>query len=272
MAHEPSPDSPPLCSRPASAKRRTRSSYALLLTCLFTVGWLGACSFQNFDELQEGGGDGDGSDGTFGDGDGSGGTFGDGDGDGDSKSTGGSASRSSGGQTGAGAEGGGTGEGGMGGENDTEPTNLLGNPSFEMGSTAGWTVTPASALTNRHVFVQFPTGTVKAPDGYQELAFWHGSDSFEIEISQKLENLETGTYNLSAFFTRGPGLTATLFAKSCSSQDPDPLEVPVTDANSFTKFTLREIEVTSDTCVVGITVSAAPTEWMNVDGFSFEKE
>lgn len=252
----------PKARRRQLTKKSVRLSGALVLAVVTAMGSLAACSFQNFDSLQDGKGSGDGD----GDGDGDGNGDGDGDDSGGSPGSGGKASGGSGASTG-----GDNSEGGAGGE---EPIgeSFLTNGSFETASTSDWTVSPSSALTDRHLFVQPPTGTVLSPDGTYQLAFWHDTDTYEATISQEMSDLEEGTYELRAYFSRGVGPTVTLFARDCSENDPEPLEIPVTDASSFTLFVIRDIEVTTDTCEVGLTVSAEPNHWVNVDHLTFSKK
>ena len=228
-----------------------------------------ACSFQNFDDLQEGTNT-----------EASGGSDDEDNESGGSSSSGGSGkggSKSTGGQSGSGGD---TADGGMGGEGGTDmglggaPPEVpaLANASFETGNTAYWQVQPASALGSRHVFVQAPTGTVLAPDGTYELAFWHPEDTYQVTISQEIKGLPEGTYTLSAQVSRGTHIEVFLFARGCADEDPEPAEVSITDANSFTSFYLRGIEVDSDTCEVGLTVDAGPNDWMNVDLFELTRE
>lgn len=218
-----------------------------------------ACSFQDFSSLQDGGGSSGG--GTSGGGDGSGGAGG-------AASTGGSPDTGGAASGGVGPGSGGGGLGGMGGV----PVSFIENGSFETGNTSSWDVVPSSALQNRHVYVQTPTGTVPAPDGVYELAFWHDTDSYQVTISQVVEDLEDGTYTLAGFFSRGANMTATLFARNCSDKDPEPRDIPMTDPNSFTLFRLTDIEVSGGRCEVGVMVDAGPGDWMNMDMLTLTKE
>lgn len=233
----------PLVLRP----RRRVLVWAAVLTGAY------ACSFQDFSSLQEGasggGGTATGGDASGGDSSGSGGA-----------STGGTSS--GGGNPGVG------GLGGMGGV----PESFLSNGSFETSNTMGWDVVPSTALADRHVYVQTATGTVPTPDGIYELAFWHDTDTYQVTISQVVEDLEDGTYTLSGFFSRGPNLQVALFARDCSEEDPEPRDIPVTDSNSFTVFRLTDIEVSGGRCEVGLTVEGGPGDWMNVDMLTLTKE
>lgn len=250
--------------------RRTRPSIRLFrLASGFAL--LAACSFQDFSSLQDGeagGGDGDGDGNGDGDGDATGGTStGDGDGDG-SGGIGGTGGTSTGDGDG---DGDGDTSGGMGGMGGM-PVSVLENGSFETSSTAGWTIDPPGAVSSRHVFVQAPTGTVPAPDGIYELAFWHDTDSYEVTISQQVSDIPDGTYTLRGYFSRGPNLMVEFFARGCSDEDPQPEEIPVTDSNSFTLFIVEDIVVEGGECEIGISVSAGPGDWMNVDHITLTRE
>ncbi len=160
------------------------------------------------------------------------------------------------------------GMGGMGGM----PQSFIANGSFETGNTMGWDVVPSSALDKRYAYVQTATGAVRPPDGVYELAFWHDTDSYQVTVSQVVEDLEDGSYTLAGFFSRGANMTATLFARNCSANDPEPRDIPMTDANSFTLFRLTEIEVSGGRCEVGVMVDAGAGDWMNVDMLTLTKE
>ena len=242
---------------------RTQGARRFVLAVGGSMAWLAACSFQDFSSLDGGDDSGTGD--------------GDGDGDGDTGS-GGRTNTSSGGRSGneGGESSGGQGEtgdgdGDMGGMGGAPEPELL-NPSFETGSTLNWEVSPSSAIASRHVYVQFPTGEVPAPDGNYELAFWHATDSYDLVVSQKLTGLSDGTYTFSGYFSRGANLLVTMFAKNCSAKDPTPKEIPSTDPSSFTRFSLTGIEVKGGSCEVGITVEGGPNDWMNADLFALTRE
>lgn len=241
---------------------RTQGVRFIVLAVGGSMAWLAACSFQDFSSL-DGGGDGSG----------------DGDGDGDSGSGGrtgtssGGRSSSDGGASSGGKSEAGDGDGDMGGMGmGGAPEPELLNPSFETGSTLNWEVSPASAISSRHVYVQFPTGEVPAPDGNYELAFWHATDSYDVIVSQKLTGLSDGTYTFSGYFSRGANLFVTMFAKNCSAKDPPPKEIPTTEPTSFTRFSLTDIEVKGGSCEVGITVEGGPNDWLNADLFALTRE
>jgi hypothetical protein len=180
-----------------------------------------------------------------------------------------------GGASGSGSGGAGMGGmmGGMGGSGGMGAVGQLLNPSFESFNTMGWTVEPASALTNRYIFVQAPTGTVPAPDGAYELATWHQTDGFQVEIHQTVLGLEDGTYTFQGWFSRGDGFNDIyMFARECGGTDPEPLPIPLTDPSSFELVALTGIEVVGGSCKVGIYVDSNLGNWMNADKFSLQPE
>jgi len=170
----------------------------------------------------------------------------------------------------------GAGAGGMGGSGGSGVSGAMGqlvNPSFETSNTSGWTVAPADALTNRYAYVQFPLGTVPAPHGTFELATWHMTDAFTVEIFQTVTGLEDGTYTFAGHFMRGAEFNELyLFARNCSETDPDPVPIPMTAADAFLTVSLTGIEVAGGSCEVGIHVDSNATNWMDADLFSLELE
>jgi hypothetical protein len=180
--------------------------------------------------------------------------------------------------SGTGGSGGTAGEGGMaggdtGGTGATGATGELVNPSFETFSTVGWTIDPPSAATKRYIFVQAPTGTVPAPDGTYELATWHQTDGFQVEIYQNVTGLEDGTYTFQGSFSRGEGLNEIyMFARNCGGAEPDPMPIPVTSPSAFEVIALTGIEVSGGSCEVGVYVDSNLGNWMNADKFSLEPE
>ncbi len=270
-------------------RRRVQRSRLLLSGVVAGIALLASCSFQDFDVLQDGGALG--ASGGFAGDTGSGGkdTSSAGSNSGGSNSGGSHAGGSnsggsnSGGSNSGGSHTGGTGSssavggmGGMGGEPSTPgsllSSSVLENGSFE-GSMDGWTVVPASAISARHIYVEAPTGTVAAPDGVYQLASWHGTDKYEVTLSQQVDGLEDGTYTLQGYFMRGPGMSVQMFARNCSPEDPAPVVIPATATSAFTPFTLSGVEVVGGSCEVGLEVSnAAPGQWMNADVITLTKE
>lgn len=264
---------------------------------------LASCSLQNFDYLQDGGGGGAtggsggsvaGSSHSFGGSDvggeapadagrgGSGGSSAGRGGDGNDPSAAGDGSGEEGGMPGAAGEGlgvagtntGGTSTGGSatGGAGGSGATGQLVNPSFETGTTNGWTVEPADALSKRHAFVQYPQGASKAQDGTYEFSTWHMTDTYTVQLYQIITGLDDGTYTFKGYFARGAQNAAVIYARNCGGADLPAVDIPVTQGTDWVAVSVTGIEVSGGSCEVGIGVDSNPENWLNADLFTFEKE
>jgi hypothetical protein len=200
-----------------------------------------ACSFQDFEYLQQGTGDSAGGSGGGGTaaggsaGNSAGGTSGAGGSGGSAGPTGGSSAggsasnetstsssgssttnnnpsannTSGGGSSSTGAGGSSTtGEAGMGagGEAGGPPAivNLLTNGSFEE-SWTGWIVNPETSQGD-HARVKWPQPGSVTPDGYTNqnlLGTWHETDAFVVTIYQSLDGLADGLYTFKGHFNWG---------------------------------------------------------------------
>lgn len=240
---------------------------------------LAGCSLQQFDYLQEGGASAGMGGAEAGSGNGSGGTKPIGDGGDGGVSTPGVAGTTSGGKAGAGSSpGGNAGEAGAGGAGPTTGgggTGAVGelvNPSFETASVAGWTVQPASALTKKYIFVQWPVGSATVPDGNYELSTWHETEAYALEIFQTIKGLEDGTYSFKGYFTHGPNFNEiSMFARNCGGEDPEPVPIVLASPSAWEAFAFEGIQVTGGSCEIGLTIDAQPNSWLNADEFSFER-
>lgn len=281
----------------ASSALRTRRAQAAVLLLL------ASCSFQKFDYLENGatsaagagGGSAAGSGNQSGSDD-NGGTEQTEAGRGGSAGKGGSgggpvagAGEDSGGEAGspgaAGDGGGGTdvggsatggtgggGTGGMAGTGNTGATGEIVNPSFETGTTSGWTVEPADALSKRYAFVQYPQGASSVPDGTYEFSTWHMTDVYTVMLYQNITGLEDGTYTFKGYFSRGAQNSAVLFARNCGGTDPEPVDIPITAGTEWVAVSVTGIEVSGGSCEVGLGLDSQQENWLNADLFSFEKE
>jgi hypothetical protein len=264
-----------------------------------------ACSFQDFDYLQNGrAAEGGAGSGGQAEGGGQAHTGGSGNttqgGSGGKPSQGGSTGASgspAGGDAGAGGEGGeaggaggsatggtagqGPGQGGAGGDPNggvggevigPEPTgNLLANPSFEQGLT-GWTVDPpAAAMTpQRYVYAQAPTTGGTTVDGSQELATWHMLDEYTLAVSQIVKNLRPpATYSFKGNFSTQRTQGAYLFARNCGGPDRM-VTIPVAGFVWF-EVAIPDIQVSASSCEVGFSIHNVGDDWVNADMFTFEK-
>jgi hypothetical protein len=285
----------------ASSALRTRRAQAAVLLLL------ASCSFQKFDYLENGatsaagagGGSAAGSGNQSGSDDNGGTEQTEAGGGGGSPGKGGSggspvasAGEDSGGEAGApgaaGDGGGGTdvggsaaggtngggmgGTGGMAGTGNTGATGEIVNPSFETGTTVGWTVEPADALSKRHAFVQYPPGASSVPDGTYEFSTWHMTDVYTVTLYQTITGLEDGTYTFKGYFSRGAQNAAVLFARNCGGTDPDPVDIPITAGTEWVAVSVTGIEVSGGSCEVGLGLDSQQENWLNADLFSFEKE
>jgi hypothetical protein len=175
-----------------------------------------------------------------------------------------------GGDDAGGADGGGAGGKPNGG---TGAVGELVNPSFETSNTSGWTVSPATALTKKHAFVQWPVGGGSVPDGNYEFSTWHMTDAFAVELYQTISGLEDGVYKFKGYFSRGDGFNAvSVFARNCGATDPDPVDVPLTEPTQWLAVEVVGITVTGGSCEVGLSIDSNASNWLNADLFSFEPD
>lgn len=282
--------------------RRPKAQWLLGVVALY------ACSFQNFDYLNEGSG---GKVNTSGGGASKGGNTGNG-GTATTAGSGGDIVASRGGSAGTeaiGGEGGDAGAGGApvqgngglpgmggaitgkggatsggatsaggssqggttarGGSSSGGANPTLVNPSFES-SLTGWTIDPPDAGPSgkRYVYTQAPTDSSKPPNGSQELATWHDKDSYQVSIFQTLHGLKDGVYTFQGYFSSDRSGGTYIFARNCGGTDREAL-VPTTSWTWFT-FALKDIQVAGGNCEVGIRVVGAPNDYLNADMFTFD--
>lgn len=132
-----------------------------------------------------------------------------------------------------------------------EPTaNLISNSSFEVDGIA-------TTLTDWNIWLDDSTadGTVKteygnAFDGDYKLTFWSDSD-YSCSIYKTFTNLENGTYRLSVWaMSNGEQDTLQLYAKNYGG---DELTTAITTSDiNWNIFMIDEIEVTNNTCEIGV--------------------
>lgn len=275
--------------------KRSASSFRISSRWQAAVVLLAGCSFQNFDYLEQpsgsGGSSGNAAGSTASNGGSKtqqGGTENEGGNDEPSQAgsagtpsgagTGGSGSggtdvADNGGAPAEGGAGGSAGDGdGTGNTGNTGAVGQLENPSFEK-STIGWTVDPSDALTKRYAFVQVAQGSATVPDGAYQFSTWHMTDAFAVDLHQTITGLEDGVYTFQGYFARGDGFNSvTIWARDCGGTDPAPVQVPLTDASQWLNVEVTGIEVIGGSCEVGLSIDSNPTNWLNADFFSFEKE
>lgn len=151
-----------------------------------------------------------------------------------------------------------------------EPTaNLISNSSFEVDGIA-------TTLTDWNIWLGDSTadGTVKteygnAFDGDYKLTFWSDSD-YSCSIYKTFTNLENGTYRLSVWaMSNGEQDTLQLYAKNYGG---DELTTAITTSDiNWNIFTIDEIEVTNNTCEIGVYGVANANDWCNLDNIMLRK-
>ena len=147
--------------------------------------------------------------------------------------------------------------------------NLLTNESFEADSV---TNTP----TDWNVWLQDDSylGTVKteygnAFDGDYKLTFWNDSD-YSCSIYKTLTGIPNGKYQFSVWaMTNGEQNTLQLYAKNYGGEEVNKT-ITTSDLN-WNLFTIEEIEVTNNTCEIGIYTVAGAGDWCNLDFAMFRK-
>ncbi len=151
-----------------------------------------------------------------------------------------------------------------------QPTsNLVTNPSFEAD---GYTNTP----TGWNVWLNsgVPSTTVKtessnAFDGNYKLTFWNSS-SYSCSVYRTFTGLENGTYSFSVWaMTDGDQPALQLYAKNYGGSELN-TTINTSDIN-WNIFTIDEIEVTNNTCEIGIYTAAGANDWCNLDNVIFRK-
>jgi hypothetical protein len=189
----------------------------------------------------------------------------------------------------SGSESAGTGSGGTGGSDGTTggtagtglsaageagagpsgPMPLLENGSFETGGLFPWqaVVTPDV----RGIYTQWPTSGMSI-DGKNEVSFWNGTTAFTGDLHQLISGLTPGKYELKLYIAYGIGLNAAyLYAINCGPSDVRvdlPLDVGVP---TFAPVSIPTIDVTGDTCTVGLFADMNPGDWLNADAFVFDE-
>ncbi|MGL6161667.1 carbohydrate-binding protein [Microbulbifer sp.] len=133
--------------------------------------------------------------------------------------------------------------------------NLLTNPGFENG-TSGWTLAGDTSA-------QF---TESGGRSGSRLAHWSSSSSYTAETKQTVTGLAAGTYRLSAHTVGGETAGAWLRAY-CDGQNFS-TPIPSSPWGSWAKVTVDNIQVTGNSCEVGITTE--DSEWTSIDDVALE--
>jgi len=147
---------------------------------------------------------------------------------------------------------------------------LLQNGSFELGTLSFWTVTVTPSEVGRAIYAQWGPydGNTRSIDGKYEAAFWNGTSDFQGDLHQTVTGLTPGKYELTLYVAFGLGLNAAyVYAINCGPQDTTQ-DLPIADgAADFVAVSLPSIDVTNDSCTVGIFADMHTGDWLNVDDF-----
>lgn len=156
---------------------------------------------------------------------------------------------------------------GAGGAAGADPGPLLKNGSFEGGGLTPWQVTVTPSTVGKAVYTQWGPGGESA-DGKYEVSFWNGMYPFTGDLHQVVTGLTPGKYRLTLYVAYGAGLNAAyLYAIDCGPEDAR-VDLPlVADASSFVPTSIPSINVTGDTCTVGIYADMNTGNWLNADDF-----
>ncbi|HEY4104792.1 MAG TPA: hypothetical protein VGM44_12915 [Polyangiaceae bacterium] len=175
----------------------------------------------------------------------------------------------------AGAAGADTGSAGEGGApNPPPPPPLLQNGSFELGTLQFWTATVTPSDVGRALFTQWGPNSAspRSIDGDFEAGFWNNTASFKGDLHQTVTGLTPGKYELKLYAAFGLGLNAAyIYAINCGPQDVTSDLAIADGAADFIAVSLPSIDVTSDSCTVGIYADLNVGNWLNVDEFVFDQ-
>ena len=164
------------------------------------------------------------------------------------------------------------------GNAEVDVSSVIRNPSFEMKSTTGWTLTQplnsaisASQAARVYANSSYNYKTVGADGGYVLNNSYvyvdetTGRDTLGVGISQLLTGLKPGTYRLSAMLASDEGNTITLFAGDRSTE---------VTAHDFGRHYFRQAVVDSikvDAAADGTTgellIGVKPGKWYKADHF-----
>ena len=141
--------------------------------------------------------------------------------------------------------------------------NLLDNASFESDK-----ITTEPSQWNIWLSDVTQKGTIKteygnAFDGDYKLTFWDDSD-YDCSVYKTFEGIPNGKYQFSVWaMTNGEQKVLQMYAKNFGGTE---LNTPITTSDiNWNLFTIDEIEVTNNTCEIGIYTEANAGDWCNLD-------
>jgi arabinogalactan endo-1,4-beta-galactosidase len=138
----------------------------------------------------------------------------------------------------------------------------LSNPSFETGTTSGWTVWTNN--NNDAAYIQ-KGGSA----GTYNLANWKTS-AYQAKVSQTVTGLQNGNYSLTAMIQNGGGQKACYLFTQNSGGANKFTSLPV--SNTWTKVIIRGINVTNGQCVIGLWSDANAGNWCKLDDVKMTKD
>ena len=158
-----------------------------------------------------------------------------------------------------------------GGPGTPPPPPLLKNGSFEAGGLAGWQALVTPDTVGKAIYAQWGNSAGVSIDGMYEVSFWNGTAAFTGDLHQTVTGLTPGKYELKLYIAYGTGINAAyLYAIGCGPQDVHQ-DLPLTPGvPSFTAISIPSIDVTNDSCTVGLFADMNTGDWLNADAFVFD--
>jgi hypothetical protein len=149
-------------------------------------------------------------------------------------------------------------DGGEEPEDKSDYTAFITNPSFELGSTAGWTVESKTTATAKSASSLTYKGV--GSDGKYLLYNINTADSTGVSISQTVSGLVPGTYRLTAMVGTSEGRTVTMFANELKT---------TVEAHAFGKFYLTEAVIENITVGAdgSMEIGIESGDWYKADNF-----
>jgi arabinogalactan endo-1,4-beta-galactosidase len=146
--------------------------------------------------------------------------------------------------------------------------NLVINPSFEDSDTSMWTVTYEGSSNP----TDYQTKSDDAHTGDVAFHFW-SEDDMEFSISQEITNLESGTYNLKAYF-QGGDIEDDAKMELYAIVDGDTVYSESFKANGWANWQepqISDLKITDQTLTIGVRIKCNAKGWGTVDDFTLNK-
>lgn len=153
-------------------------------------------------------------------------------------------------------------------EDYSDLPNLVINPGFEEADTSMWKVEFEGEVN--------PTDFFEKPEdayaGDYSFHFFSPVSDMNFSVMQEFDNLETGTYCLTAFSQGGDfngDASFELFAKTSDSEQVEPFKL--TTYIDWKNPTIPQIEVVDGKLTIGVRIKANAKSWGTVDNFALYK-